>query len=146
MDKFLLLTGMVKFADVAFLLVRLLIGTFLMWGVWDNIANPERMAEFAGFLMQFKFPYPALMAPLSVWVQFLCGLGIALGLFARWSGLFCAVNFVIAVAMVDIHGGIRQAFPAAMLVGFGLYLLARGAGKYSFDTVLESRLAGSSSR
>lgn len=33
--------------DVAFLLLRLLTGAFLVHGVWDNIDSTARMQEFA---------------------------------------------------------------------------------------------------
>jgi putative oxidoreductase len=143
MTKLLFLNVMAKFSDPVFALFRILVGVFLIWGVWDNIVDPLRMAEFADFLEKFQFPHPEFMARLSVWVQFLCGFGIALGLIARWCGLFCAINFVVAVAMADIHGGVRQAYPAAMLVAFGLYLLSRGAGRISVDNLLERRIASS---
>lgn len=53
----------------------------------------------------------------------------------------CAFNFAVAIVMVDAQGGVRQAFPAAMLVLFGAYLSARGAGRYSVDRLLLKRAA-----
>jgi hypothetical protein len=44
-----------------------------MWGTVDNISSAERMAEFVGFLGQSGFIMPELMAPLSVYTQFICG-------------------------------------------------------------------------
>ncbi len=48
--------------------------------------------------------------------------------------------------MVDIHSGIRGAFPSACLVLIGLYFATHGAGRFSLDRVLESRLAGHEGR
>ena len=126
-------------ADAALLLARLVIGVFLLWGVWDNIASGERMAEFAGFLKASGFPSPDLMAPLSVYAQFLCGLAFILGLGTRWAGLVCAINFAVAVAMVDAKLGIRGAFPATCLLLFGLLFATIGAGRYSADSALIRR-------
>lgn len=127
-------------AENATLLVfRLFVGAFLIWGVWDNIISTERMAEFAGFLSSNRFPNPEIMAPVSVGVQFACGLSFVSGAMVRWAGVLCAINFVVALVMVDIQGGWRSAFPAMMLILFGLYLAARGGGRYSFDELFVKR-------
>jgi len=124
-------------AEEIFLLgFRLLVGGFLVWGVWDNVISPDRMAEFSRFLASQGFVYPDLLAPVSVYAQLVCGIGILLGLMTRWLGVICAVNFLVALIMVDAQGGFRQAFPAAMLIMFGLYMASRGAGRYSIDAVL----------
>jgi putative oxidoreductase len=123
-------------ADLALLALRVVVGGFLILGVWDNIENAARMAEFAGFLAQHDFAMPELMAPLSVWAQFLCGVAFVLGLFTRWAGLICAFNFVVALIMVDAALGIRGAFPSTMLVLTGVCLATLGAGRFSLDAAL----------
>ena len=128
-----------KSGDLALLAIRVAIGAFLIWGVWDNILSAERMAEFAGFLGSHGFPYPEIAAPLSVWGQFLCGAAFVLGLGTRWAGLVCAINFAVAVAMVDAKLGIRGAFPAACLILFGLLFATIGAGRFSIDAALTAR-------
>jgi putative oxidoreductase len=120
-------------SDAAWLLMRLCIGAFLVWGVWDNIADSDRMAEFARFLSAKGFAWPEAMARLSAWAQFFCGIGFMTGLLTRWAGLLCAFNFMVALVMVDAAGGIRSAFPAAMLVLFGLYAATHGAGSFAVD-------------
>ena len=139
MRRLLFLPDLTRFSDAALLALRLMVGAFLIYGVWDNIVSAERMAEFVGFLAKFGFPAPELMAPLSVWAQFLCGVAFILGLLTRWAGLICAFNFVVAIAMVDYHGGIRGSCPAACLVFIGLYLATHGAGWFSLDRVLQDR-------
>lgn len=123
-------------SDWALLLLRIFVGAFLMWGVWDNITSDERMVEFERFLDRHGFIFPGMMAPLSVWSQFACGIAFVLGLFTRCAGLICAFNFIVAVAMVDGAGGLRSAFPAAMLLLVGLYLATYGAGRLGLDTLL----------
>ena len=134
--RLLALNGFAVFADAILLAFRIFIGSFLIWGVWDNIVSAKQMAEFAGFLAQHGFVKPHLMAPLSVWAQFICGVCFIFGIATRWAGLICAFNFIVALVMVDGSAGIRAAFPAAMLVAFGFYLLARGSGKFGLDAVL----------
>ena len=85
MRRLLFLPDLARFDDAALLALRLMVGAFLIYGVWDNIVSAERMAEFVGFLAKFGFPAPELMAPLSVWAQFLCGVAFILGLLTRWA-------------------------------------------------------------
>jgi len=127
-------------SDATLLFLRLFVGAFLVWGVWDNIISSERMTEFERFLDRHGFIWPGIMAPLSVWSQFACGIAFLLGLLTRWAGLICAGNFIVAVVMVDAAGGPRQAFPATMLVLVGLYLATFGAGRFGLDALLTSKL------
>jgi len=138
MRKLLFLAPAQGFGDFSLLLLRLFVGLFLIWGVWDNVTSATRMQEFAGFLAQHGFSSPRLMAPLSVYLQLAIGLGFMLGLFTRWAGIFCAVHFAIAIAMVDRHGGMRGVFPAGCLVFIGLYLATYGAGRFSVDAALRA--------
>ncbi|MDV3456808.1 DoxX family protein [Sphingomonas sp. HF-S4] len=79
-------SGLAGYSDAALLLARLVIGTFLVWSVWDNIQNSPRMAEFARFLAGHGFPYSKWLAPLSVWAQFACGVAFVAGFLTRWAG------------------------------------------------------------
>lgn len=122
--------------NAALLAFRILVGAFLVWGVWDNIVSDERMAEFAAFLDAQGFIHPRILAPISVWAQFACGVSFVLGLLVRWGGILCALNFLVALVMVDLESGPRQAFPAAILMLFGVYMAARGGGRYAIDTLV----------
>jgi putative oxidoreductase len=135
----LLLPSLQRYADCSLLLMRVIVGSFLVWGVWDNISSSEHMREFVNFLTKFHFPAPEFMAPLSVWVQFVIGISFVLGLFTRWAGILCAINFAVAITMVDRFAGIRGAFASACLVLIGIYLATRGAGRFSLDQRLLTR-------
>ncbi|RJF90914.1 DoxX family protein [Sphingomonas cavernae] len=135
----LLLTPLARFTDLALLALRWLTGSFLIYGVWDNIASAGRMAEFVGFLKVNNFAAPEFMAPLSVWAQFLIGIALILGMFTRWAGLLLAFNFIVAVVMVHWNQSFREWWPAIVLVGLGLLFATQGAGRYALDTILERR-------
>lgn len=124
------------FADHALLLMRVIVGAFLIWGVWDNIVDATRMHEFVAFLQKFGFAAPELMARVSVWAQFLLGIAFVLGGLTRWAGVLCAIHFVVAIVMVDRYAGIRGSFPSLCLVLIGLYLATYGAGRFSLDRKL----------
>lgn len=142
----LLLPMLDRFEAAALLLMRLVIGAFLAWGVQDNLLSAERMHEFEQFLAKFGFFAPAPMARLSVWAQLLVGLAFIAGFATRWAGIVCAIHFVVAIVMVDMHGGIRASFPSACLVVIGLYLACRGAGRISLDHALARDSARSSAQ
>ena len=140
MLNLLLLPGLRPLGDAALLLMRLLIGAFIVWGVWDNVTSAEHMQEFVAFQRKFGFAWPEFMAPLSVYGQLLMGLAIMAGLFTRWTGLIFAFHFMVAIAMVDRHAGLRGSLPSLCLVLMGLYWGTYGAGRYSLDAWLERRL------
>ncbi|MCW8878494.1 MAG: DoxX family protein [Kangiellaceae bacterium] len=136
MRKVLFLTSLSRWSEQSLLLVRLLVGAFLVWGVSDNLFNSSQMKEFESFLQNYGFFKPSLMALVSVWVQFAVGVSFVLGIFIRWAGLLCSVNFIIAIIMVDSDSGIRASFPSACLVVIGIYLATHGAGRFSLDRKL----------
>jgi putative oxidoreductase len=138
MRKLLLLNSAQRFADFALLLLRVFVGIFLLWSVWDNVTSTARLHEFAEFLRQHRFPSPEILAPISVYLQLAIGVGFIIGLFTRWAGIFCALNFAIAIAMVDRFAGMRGVFPSGCLVFIGLYLATHGAGSFSVDAALRA--------
>ena len=127
------LSGLDHGRDLSQLGLRLLTGSFLMHETLDNIVSPARMQEFVAFMTQFGFPAPNLMAPLGVWVQFISGALLVLGLFTRWAGLAVAATFVVAVAMVHFAEPYRGWWPAIVLVFIGAHFATHGAGRWSVD-------------
>src|SRR5688572_11529274 len=101
MRKYLFLSQAQPFSDFALLLLRIFVGLFLIWGVWDNVSSPERMQEFVAFLEKHRFASPRILAPLSVYVQLAIGVAFVLGLVTRWAGILCVITFVVAIVMVD---------------------------------------------
>ena len=138
MRKFMFLGSAQKFSDFTLLLMRIFVGLFLVWSVWDNVTSSEQMAEFARFLAKHGFPSATLLAPLSVYLQLAIGVAFVLGLFTRWAGLLCAIHFGVAIAMVDHHGGMRGIFPSGCLVVIGLFMATYGAGQLSIDAALRA--------
>lgn len=139
MNRLVTLPHLAAGTDLAFLALRLGVGAFLVWGVWDNITSAEHMATFVAFLRQFGFPMPELLAPFDVRLQFAIGVLFILGLATRWAGLACALNFVVAIVMVDHLQGWRGSFGSQCLVLIGLLLATHGPGRFSADRVLERR-------
>jgi len=141
MLRVLLLPNLQRFEDHGLFLLRLITGGFLVWGTLDNLISAARMQEFVGFLAQFGFPAPQLLAPLSVYAQFICGALLVLGLLTRWAGLVMLFNFLVAIFMVHWGQDFRGQWPALILVFLSLYFALRGAGRLSIDRMIELRPA-----
>lgn len=135
--KLLFVPDLAKHADLGLLTLRVLTGVFLIYGVIDNVVSAERMDEFAAFLAASGFAAPAVMAPLSVYTQLLCGIALVLGFMTRWAGIILAANFVVAVLMVHWQQDLRGWWPALVLVGIGVQFALTGAGRFSVDSKLE---------
>lgn len=143
MKDILLLRGLARFESLAMLALRLFVGAFLIYGVWDNITDAARMAEFQGFLTSLNCPLPAVAAPVSVWAQFLIGVLLIPGLLTRWAGALLTVNFLVAVALIAPTGAdFRGLYEPAILIFVGLVFATIGAGAISADNVLARRLPG----
>jgi len=125
-----------RWSDLSLAALRGLTGAFLVHGTQDNVLSGERMAEFVAFLEAHRFVFPELMAPLSVWAQFVCGILLVLGLLTRWAGLLVAFNFVVAVWMVHWPEDFRGWWPAIVLVFLGLHFACAGGGRWSLDRLL----------
>jgi putative oxidoreductase len=138
MRKLLFLNSAQRFSDFALLLLRIFVGLFLVWSVWDDVTDGARMRESASFLAKHHFPVPEILAPVSAYLQLAIGVGFVLGAFTRWAGILCVVIFAVAIAMVDRFGGMRGVFPSGCLVVIGLYLATYGAGRFSVDAVLRA--------
>lgn len=135
----LTLPALTRYSDLSLLLMRLVTGAFLMWGTQDNIRSAEQLAEFVGFLRHFGFVWPEVMAPLSVWAQFICGALFILGALTRWAGLVMVFNFIVAMAMVHMSDEFRAMWPALALIIICLHLALAGAGRWSVDAWLQGR-------
>lgn len=128
--------------DVTLLLLRGLTGAFLISQTIDNVVSSERMREFVGFLDQFGFVRPDLLAPLSVWVQFLAGCMLVAGFLTRFAGMAIAVNFIVAVVMVHWNEDFRGWWPAVVLVAIGIDVAARGSGRFGLDRLMFRNRSG----
>jgi putative oxidoreductase len=128
-----------RFEDEALLALRAVTGFFLIYQSHDNVLSAARMDEFVGFMAQFGFWRPDLLAPFAIFWQVAAGIGFILGLFVRPLGLINAIQFVAAVWMVHWTQDFAGWWPALILVFLGLYFAARGGGRYALDTLIAKR-------
>jgi putative oxidoreductase len=138
MRKFLFLGSAQRFGDAALLLMRLFVGLFLIWSIWDPLSSSEQMGQYADFLRKQGSPVPGLLAPVSVYLQLGVGVAFMLGACTRWAGILCAIHFVMAIVMVEYQGGMRGIFPSGCLIVIGLFLATHGAGRFSVDQLVRA--------
>lgn len=125
--------------DYGAIFLRLLIGSYIIWGVQDNILSGERMLEFESFLAARGVPYPSVAARLSVYTQLVCGVSILLGAFVRLTAVPFIINFIAAIVIAHLGDTFQGMFPPLVMIAAGLFFLFHGAGKLSVDELLERR-------
>ena len=122
-----------RYREAGPFLLRLFVGSVLIYGTQDNVLHPERMLEFRDFLAANGFPRPIASAHLSVYAQFISGILIVLGLLTRWAAVVMIINFAVALLMV--HWKLpfsANVAPLSMLFG-AVFLLFYGPGTLSLD-------------
>lgn len=119
--------------DVGVLLLRLFIGTRLIYGVQDNIFHWSKMQEFEHFLASFNFPFPLVCAVLSVYAQAIAGVLILIGWKIRLASITMIVNFIVAIIVVHRNDSFEVMTPALAILFSCLLFLFYGAGKFSFE-------------
>lgn len=139
MSHLITLAPLARGGDAALLALRLLTGAFLIAGVWDNVVDPARMAEFESFQRRFGIPLPAVGAPLSVYAQLVCGGAFIAGALTRWAGLVMLVNFAVAWLYVDRLGDFRAQFPCLALLAISAVLATVGPGRWALDSLIGRR-------
>ena len=125
--------------EYAALFLRLIIGSFIIWGVQDNVFSYKQMEEFAHFLGARGVPFPLFAAFLSAYTQFVCGILILSGAFIRLVSIPFIINFIAAVIIAHRGDDFRGMFPALLMIFVGLFFLFHGAGKPSIDEWWERR-------
>ncbi len=124
-----------RFRDDAPLLLRLFLGTFLVYMSQDNVFSAARMDEFEVFLGQHGFPVPGVAAAVSVYAQFSAGILILLGLFTRWAAAVMVFNFVVAVIGVHLGMPFRTFLEPLAMLSCSAFLAIVGAGRLSLDRI-----------
>lgn len=82
--------------DIGILIMRLFMGSCLVYVVSDAIFSWNRMLYARSFLAANHFPFPLLSAILSVYAQAIAGLLIIIGLKIRWVALVMVFHFAVA--------------------------------------------------
>jgi putative oxidoreductase len=115
------------------LVLRLLIGVRLLWGVADNVVSWEHMVEFEKFLAQRGVPMTLFAALISVYAQFFASLCFILGAFVRPAAVVMIVNFIAALVIAHRGDSFVGSYQALTMLCGSLALLFLGAGPASIE-------------
>ena len=139
MNKFLSLAFFDRYREYGPLFVRLIVGSFLVWGAQDNVFSSARMLEFGEFLRAHGTPFPLAAASVSAYAQFVCGLLYLAGAFTRHAAAVMIINFVAAVLIAHLGDTFRGMFPALVMLFASCFFLLHGPGRLSVDDALARR-------
>ena len=128
-------------------LIRLIVGAvFLSEGI-QKFLFPDELG--VGRFMKIGIPAPAVMAPFVGVCEILCGALILPGLFTRVATIPLIIDMLVAISTTKVPLLLKSGFWAmahearvdyAMLLGL-IFLLIVGAGAWSIDARLASRMA-----
>ena len=127
------LDGLKPFSPLA---IRAFLAVFLVYMTQDNVFSSERMGEFEAFLAAEGFPAAGLMAPISVYAQFTCGLLMGVGLLTRWAAGMMVMNFLVALAMVHLGTSFRTFLEPMAMLAMSAFLLMNGPGRLAIDNLI----------
>ena len=119
--------------DIGIFLLRVFVALRLIYGVIDNVFSWDRMIEFRDFLAANGFPYPLLLAIVSVYAQLIAGLLILTGWKIRVASITMIINFGLALVMVHRNDTIEAMTPALFMLFCSILFLFEGAGRISLE-------------
>jgi putative oxidoreductase len=89
-------------------------------------------------MMHMGIPLSWLAGPVAIIVEFLGGLAILFGLYARWPALLMVIEMAVVILVVKLHGGFFSPsgieFELTLLAG-ALTIAALGTGSWSLDAM-----------
>ena len=135
--KLLKLTFLEKYAGYGALLLRLVVGSFLVYGTQDNVFSYARMVEFEHFLAARGVPFPLVAAFVSAYAQFVCGILFILGAATRAAGALMVINFIAAIVIAHRRDSFQGMLAALMMLAAAFFFLLHVAGKPSVDEGLK---------
>ncbi len=124
---------------IAFL--RVVVGVIFLAHGWQKLFVLG-FTNVAGKMQQLGMPLPMPSAVVVTLVEFLGGLGLILGLRARWAAFFISIDMLVAVLAVHLRGGLflPRGFEYALtLLAASVALTLLGPGALALDSLFSER-------
>jgi len=133
-----LLARFSTFEQFGLLLLRVGSGLFLaflhgkgkMISLWNHLFRGDEWG-FPDTVASLGFPFPLFFAGVVAFVEFIGGIMFAAGIYTRYVALLITINMGVAVYR-HLISDMRYEL-AALFFLIAVYMLFRGAGRYSFD-------------
>ena len=123
-----------KYVDLAPLLLRIGVGVIFIIAGWGKLNGIEGVQGFFG---NIGIPLPGVMAWVVAIVEFVGGIMVLFGAYARIPYLLLAFVMVVALFTTKLGGEFSAARLDLMLLLSSLALFFMGSGKYSVDEKLK---------
>jgi len=138
------LTGFYEsWRDIAFTLVRVVIGYILFMHGWTKIAGPG-LAGVTGYMTKQGLEPASVFAAAAIFLETVGALCVLVGLFTRFFAAALAIEILIAFLVVHLKGGFsvgQGGYEYVLLLGIVLFAIAiRGGGPYSVDRLIGKEL------
>ncbi|MEL6251546.1 MAG: DoxX family protein [Bacteroidota bacterium] len=125
-------------ADFGLLILR--VGTGLSMALGHGLGKVPVSEGFIGGVEKMGFAMPALFAWAAALSEFLGGIFIALGFATRPSALFLTITMLVAAFIRHAEDPYGRKEKAILFALIAIYLIFKGAGKYSLDELIYNRM------
>jgi putative oxidoreductase len=134
-----------SFADIAYTLMRVVIGYNLFMHGWAKVTGPGA-AGIAAYMAKNGLEPGVAFAYAAIFLETVGAVCLVIGLFTRFFAAALAIEIAIAFAVVHLPKGFtisnnNGGYEYVLLIGIVLLLVAiRGGGPYSVDRVVGREL------
>jgi len=125
-----------KHSDLALLLLRVGVGIIFIIAGWNKLTGIDGTI---GFFTNIGVPLPAVMAWVVALVEFVGGIMVLLGAYAKIPYLLLAFVMLGALFFTKLGGEFSAARLDLMLLLASLALFLMGSGAYSVDNKIANR-------
>jgi putative oxidoreductase len=133
-----------SFADIAYTLMRIVIGYNLLMHGWVKVSSQAGAAGVAGYMAKQGLEPGAAFAYAAIFLETVGAVCIIIGLFTRFFAAALAIEMAIALLAVHLAKGFgvgAGGYEYVLLIGIVLFVVAiRGGGPYSVDRVIGKEL------
>lgn len=125
-------------ADIGLLILRVGVGLSLAFG--HGMGKIPVSEGFIAGTAKMGFPIPALFAWAAALSEFVGGIFLALGFTTKPSAVFITITMLVAAFIRHAEDPFGRKEKAILFALVAIYLIFKGAGKYSLDNMIYNRM------
>jgi putative oxidoreductase len=133
-----------SFADIAYTLMRIVVGYNLLMHGWGKVSSQAGAAGVAGYMAKQGLEPGVAFAYAAIFLETVGAVCIIIGLFTRFFAAALAIEMAIALVAVHLVKGFGVGgggYEYVLLIGIVLFVVAiRGGGPYSVDRAIGKEL------
>jgi putative oxidoreductase len=133
-----------SFADIAYTLMRVVVGYNLLMHGWVKVSSQAGAAGVAGYMARQGLEPGAAFAYAAIFLETAGAVCIIVGLLTRFFAAALAIEMAIALVVVHLAKGFAVGaggYEYVLLIGIVMLFIAiRGGGPYSVDRMIGKEL------